>query len=293
MDSMTTENQLSNSRYMINQEINQSRQNSITRAISDVSPAVVGINVVQIKRYRAYSWFDNDPFWGWYFGPREIQKEVKGLGSGFLISSDGYVLTNQHVVDEAVEIVVTTVGGQQYQAKTVGEDMKNDVALLKIDGKDFPYIPLGNSDDIIIGEWAIALGNPFGLFDINSNPTVTVVAIPINTVKKILPDLKKIGERVRTFQTGLEVENINWLVARMLGISQNDGVIISRVARKSPAENAGLEIGDVIVALDNERIRSTADVDKIIQSIDINKKLELNVTLFRNGKLYETAIKLK
>jgi serine protease Do len=155
-------------------DITESRGNAITMAVSRVSPAVVGINVIQIQRYIQRSPFDNDPFWGMFFQPREYQQRVKGLGSGFFISSEGYVLTNEHVVENATKIIVTTTDRKEYNAVLAGKDMLYDVALLKIEGSGFPFIPLGDSDDVLIGEWAIAFGNPFGLFNVNSKPTVTV-----------------------------------------------------------------------------------------------------------------------
>ena len=93
---------------------------------------------------------------------------MQELGSGFLISSDGYIVTNDHVAGNAKEITVTMTNGEKYKAELVGTDPVSDIALLKIVGKSFPYLRLGNSDDVIIGEWAIAFGNPFGLFDINN-----------------------------------------------------------------------------------------------------------------------------
>ncbi|MFO7891217.1 MAG: trypsin-like peptidase domain-containing protein [bacterium] len=156
----------------LNEDIYMSRQNAITNAISRASPAIVGINVIQIKRYYAQDPFDS--FFKYYFKPYEYEQKVKGLGSGFLISSDGYILTNEHVVHEATEIVVTMTDGTKFEAELVGSDQKYDVALLKIDGENLPYISLGNSDDIIIGEWVIALGNPFGLFDVSAKPSATV-----------------------------------------------------------------------------------------------------------------------
>lgn len=164
-----------------NEDITKSRQNAITRAASLCSPAVVGINVIEVQEYISDP-FGNDlfEFFMQDFGGiyrRKMQQEVRGLGSGFLISPDGYILTNDHVAGRAKKIVVTLTGGQKYDAKIVGTDKTSDVALLKIDGKNLPYLKLGNSDDVIVGEWAIALGNPFGLFDNNAKPTVTVGVI--------------------------------------------------------------------------------------------------------------------
>ncbi len=158
----------------ITDEIYQSRKNAITRAIQKVAPAVVGINVIQVREYRSPNPFWNDPFWRELFQGRNYSKKVENLGSGFVISPDGLVITNEHVVHNATEILVTTTGGTKHEAQIVGADYYSDIALLKIDGNDLPYVELGNSDDVIIGEWAIALGNPFGLFSNYDQPTATV-----------------------------------------------------------------------------------------------------------------------
>ena len=160
------------------------RRNAITRAVNAASPAVVGINVVELRQYRQVSPWGDDPFFRQFFGDRTYTQQVAGLGSGFIISADGYILTNDHVAGNAKEITVTITGGKQYKAKLIGTDLISDIALLKIDGKDLPYVRLGNSDEVIIGEWAIAMGNPFGLFEINDKPTVTVGVVS-NTGMKI------------------------------------------------------------------------------------------------------------
>lgn len=168
-------------RESINQDITNSRETAITRTVRKVSPAVVGINVTEIREYRDpfFSFFDDpffrdDPFFKRFFGDRTYKQEVHSLGSGFIISPDGYIVTNDHVAGNAKKIVVTLTNGERYDAEIVGSDPQSDICLLKINGKNLPYVVLGNSDDVIIGEWVIALGNPFGLFDINNKPTVTV-----------------------------------------------------------------------------------------------------------------------
>jgi serine protease Do len=169
-----------------NDEASLSRQNAITRAVAKVSPAVVGINVIAVQqiRYRdPFSQFFDDPFFKPFFGDRVYKQEVKGLGSGFIISPDGYIVTNDHVAGNATEITITISGGKQLKGKVVGTDPATDVCLLKVDGKDLPYVTLGNSADVVIGEWAIALGNPFGLFEINDKPTVTVGVISSTGMK--------------------------------------------------------------------------------------------------------------
>ena len=161
-------------RDSINQHISDSRRNAITRTVAQVSPAVVGINVTEVRQYRQWSPWGDDPFFRQFFGDRVYTQKVQGLGSGFIISPDGYILTNDHVAGNAKEITITLTNGAKYNATLVGTDQVSDVALLKIDEKNLPYIKLGNSDDVITGEWVIALGNPFGLFDISDKPTVTV-----------------------------------------------------------------------------------------------------------------------
>ncbi len=158
-------------------DIEFSRRNAITRAVEMVSPAVVGINVISVREYRARHPFADDPFFGQFFPDQIYRQKVENLGSGFIISPDGYVLTNEHVVHGASQIIVTLTSGEKFDAKIVGFDYDSDVALLKIEGKGLPYIRFGNSDDDIIGEWAIALGNPFGLFSIHSQPSVSVGVI--------------------------------------------------------------------------------------------------------------------
>jgi Trypsin-like serine proteases, typically periplasmic, contain C-terminal PDZ domain len=163
-----------------------SRQNAITRAVAKLSPAVVGINVIAVQqvRYRdPFSQFFDDPFFKPFFGDRVYNQEVKELGSGFIISPDGYIITNDHVAGNGTDITITITGGKQMKAKLVGTDPASDICLLKVDGKDLPYVTLGNSDDVVIGEWAIALGNPFGLFEINDKPTVTVGVISSTGMK--------------------------------------------------------------------------------------------------------------
>ena len=154
--------------------ISLSRRNAITKAVRDVSPAVVGINVIAFREFRRRSPFFDDPFFRGLFPDRIYRQKVENLGSGFIISPDGYILTNEHLVHQATEVVVTMTDGNKYEADIIGYDYDSDIALLKIKGSDFTFIPFGDSDGILIGEWAIALGNPFGLFAIHSQPSVTV-----------------------------------------------------------------------------------------------------------------------
>src|SRR5664280_1627417 len=158
-----------------NDEITNTRRTIITETVQKVSPAIVGINVTQVVQYTdPFGSMFNDPFFKQFFGNQSYNQKVKSLGSGYLISSDGYIVTNDHVAGNASEITVTMTNGEQVAAKLVGSDQPSDICLLKIDRTNLPFVTFGNSDDVIIGEWVIALGNPFGLFEVNDKPTVTV-----------------------------------------------------------------------------------------------------------------------
>jgi len=164
-------------------DLTSSRENAITKSVQRISPAVVGINVT--AQEQQMSPFAADPFFREFFQDNPFfqqfmqrQKfEIRSLGSGFLISADGYIITNEHVVHNATRVLITMTDGTRRPAKIIGHDLNSDVALLKIDGDSLPYCRLGDSDSILVGEWAIAFGNPFGLFDINNKPTVTVGVI--------------------------------------------------------------------------------------------------------------------
>jgi serine protease Do len=163
----TTSSQLLDSLQSL---VSQGRRNAIVSAAEEMAPAVVSVNVIQTKVVtQAYrDWF------GLFYQPS--RRKVENMGSGFIINAKGYILTNEHVVHGAVEITVNTNDGESYPAEIVGLDKNTDLALLKIDPKDktLSMARLGDSDDLYIGEWAIALGSPFGLLLDDPQPTVTV-----------------------------------------------------------------------------------------------------------------------
>ena len=159
------------------QSVDWSRQNAITKAIESTSPAVASINVTQIQQYSINPWyeqFQRDPLFSLLFPSETRLREVKSSGSGVVISQDGYVITNYHVVENALKIIATLPGGKQYSAEIIGLDRLTDLALLKLEGENFNYVKIGNSDNVIIGEWVIALGNPFGLFGASQQPIATL-----------------------------------------------------------------------------------------------------------------------
>lgn len=346
-----------------NDNISSSRKNAITIAVEHASPAVVGINVIEVREYQVRDPFSNffgeDPFFRQFFGNKSYQQEVKGLGSGFIISADGYILTNDHVAGNAKEITVTLTNGEKYSAELVGTDYVSDIALLKISGKDLPYVSLGNSDEVMIGEWAIAFGNPFGLFENIDKPIVTVgvvsakgmnlnvennrsyrgliqtdavinsgnsggpllnaagevigintliytagvsqayigygFAIPINRVKPIMEELKSKGKVERNFWTGLDIQPVDARIARYFNLAKAEGVIVSDVKEKSPAEKSGLKAGDIIVEVNGVKIQDQQTIVALFQEARSGDTMKLkvyrdktyimtNLTLEKQGK---------
>ncbi|OZC04049.1 S1C family serine protease [Rubricoccus marinus] len=154
-----------------NVEIDSGRRTAITRAVEAASPAVVSVNVIEVRQVRV-----RDPFAG-FFGrvPDQVyQQQVQGLGSGFVISPDGYIVTNDHVAGNATKITVAFPDGKTMDAQLIGSDPETDIALIKVTPEeDLPFLDFENREDAIVGEWAIALGNPFGLFEA-AEPSVTV-----------------------------------------------------------------------------------------------------------------------
>ncbi len=322
-----------------NDQITEGRQTLITKTVAEVSTAVVGITVTQIQQYRDI--FSMDPFWRYWFGDRVYNQKIQGLGSGIIISPDGYILTNDHVAGNAVEATVTMTNGKQYNAKIIGTDQTSDICLLKIDAADLPYIKFGNSDDIMIGEWAIALGNPFGLFNVSDKPTVTVgvisatnmnlgasdnryyvnmiqtdaainqgnsggplvnaigeligmntliytaqgssgnvgvsFAIPINKIKRVINELKISGKVDRNFWTGLSVLTINEQMAKTYNLSSSRGVIITGIAKNSPAQKAGLKVEDIILGIDNYMINDQSTMIGILQEYRTGDEISIHI----------------
>jgi len=146
--------------------ISSSRRTAITDAVARVAPAVVTVQTEVIEQVPA------DVF-EQFFGGRSGQRTAAGLGSGFIIRPDGAIVTNAHVVAGATRIQVAMRDGTTYPARLIGSDEANDLAVIKIDAKNLPVAPLGSSTDLLIGEWAIAIGNPYGFILANSEPSVT------------------------------------------------------------------------------------------------------------------------
>jgi len=154
--------------------ISASRETAITRAVRVAEPAIVSINVIEVREVRDPFAGMFDDFFSQFFGaPRGRQQQVRHTGSGFVISPDGFIVTNDHVAGNATRITVSFPNGATREARLVGTDRPTDLALLKVETDSvLPYLMLAE-DPPIVGEWVIALGNPFGLFEA-AEPSVTV-----------------------------------------------------------------------------------------------------------------------
>lgn len=153
------------------------RVNAITEAVTAVEPAVVSVNVTEIKYVRGlrqtpfgFGFFD-------FFDYTPRRQEIQSIGSGVIYDPEGYIITNAHVVNRASEIKVVLPDKREFIAELIGIDAMHDIAKLRIRGNQLPYARLGNSDDLIIGEWSIAVGNPYGMLMNDSKPSVTVGVI--------------------------------------------------------------------------------------------------------------------
>ena len=157
-------------RLAVNDSTSASRRTAITDAVAKVAPSVVTVQT-EVEETAPVDPFDA------MFGEQPTKRVLPGLGSGFIVRSDGVIVTNAHVVAGANSISVALRDGTTYPAKLLGKDEINDLAVIKIDAKNLPVATLGNSDDLLIGEWAIAIGNPYGFLLGNSEPSVTAGVI--------------------------------------------------------------------------------------------------------------------
>ncbi|MGQ9495046.1 MAG: Do family serine endopeptidase [Thermoanaerobaculaceae bacterium] len=288
---------------------------------------------------------DMDPF-EFFFGPRRLPRQrAFGAGSAFFIAADGLALTNNHVVERADKIFAYTANRDRYQAKVIGRDPATDLALIKVEGKGpFPFLPLGDSDALRVGEWVMAVGNPFG---IGQTVTVGVVsgkgrtlnlsresfsfenfiqtdaainrgnsggplvnlkgevvainsamnagaenmgfAVPVNTAKAILPQLKEKGKVVRGF-LGVTITNISAEDQETFGLPSRDGALVQDVMEKGPAAKAGIKHGDVIVAVNGKPITSQRELIDTISLIAPGTKVELGI--IRDGKRKNVTVTL-
>jgi serine protease Do len=323
---------------------------SFAPIVKKVIPSVVNIStekVVEFKIPEQFKRFFNDPFFQRFFGFREPQRPQKkkemALGSGVIISKDGYIVTNYHVISNATKITVTLKDGKKYKAKVIGSDPKTDLALIKIDAKNLTPITIGDSNKVQVGDIVLAIGNPFGLGEtvtqgivsatnrssigINSyedfiqtdaainpgnsggalvdlkgrligiNSAILTAsganngigfAIPSDMMKFVVTSLIKYGKVVRGY-LGVYITNIDPDKAKLYGIDH--GVLITKVEPNSAASKAGLKPGDIIVAVDGEKVQNASELRNKIAFKGPDTEVTLRV--FRNGKYITIKAKLQ
>lgn len=267
--------------------------------------------------------------------------QQKSLGSGFILDRDGYVVTNNHVVENADEIKVKLASGKEFEAKVIGRDPKTDLALIKIKASsDLQPLKMGNSDEMKVGSWVVAIGSPFGLeqtvtagiisakgriigsgpydnfiqTDASINPgnsggplinmkgeviginTAIVAsgqgigfAIPINTAKDVLPQLKDKGKVTRGW-LGVSIQEVTPEIAKSFGLKEKRGALIAEVIKDGPAEKAGIEQGDVIVEFDGKEIGESKDLPRIVAAAPVGKTVP--VKIWKNGKTLIKEVKI-
>jgi serine protease Do len=334
-------------RRYINEALGEGRRTAIVNAAEQVRTTVVTVFVEEERpRYRSIfdPWASYDP------GP------VRGLGSGVIISSEGYILTNDHVVGNADKITVRLADGRQLEGVVVDTDPRHDMAVLKIDPpEDIPVARLGDSSDILIGEWVIALGSPFGFELEDPQPSVSVgvvsavgrsfitrsdgedryfpstiqtdasinpgnsggplvnalgeviginsfilsqsggsvgiaFAIPINQVKQALDQIQNYG-RIRKAWTGLmTVQNSNSLIYRNPGIKTEPGIVVFEVEADSPALEADIKPGALIVMVNGEEMRSNRDFETLLLKAQIGDVIDIEYYPFRSNRRRSATI---
>ncbi len=317
----------------------KSLSDDIARISETVGPAVVNIDVVRYVDTSPFSSRFRDPFFDRFFEQfEEFRRRIpqKGAGSGFIVDTEGHILTNEHVVHNAEEIKVTLSDGREFIGEVIGSDMTSDMAIVKIDANDLPVAKLGDSDALRVGEIVIAIGNPYGLEktvtmgvvsakDRNINAgsegqeyrnliqTDTAInpgnsggpllntdgevigintaiipyaqgigfAIPVNVAKRNLEDLITLG-KVRRSWLGVYIQEVTPEIAQQFGLEEAEGVLIGDVIPDSPAEESGLERGDVIVSVNGIEVNNPQELQDAVRDIEIGQQAQLLVK--RDGR---------
>ncbi len=320
---------------------------SYADVVEKTSPAVVQIEAEIPTTASPHQFpFGGDDLFQRLFPQEKGEPRVeRGTGSGVLVSSDGMILTNHHVIDGATKIVVKLQNGKTLEGRVIGSDAPSDLAVLNVSGRDFPFLALGDSDQVRIGDIVLAIGNPLGigqtvtagiisakgrrtgisdgtfedflqtdapinrgnsggalvnlngeLIGINSqiiSPSGGSIgigfAIPSNMAKNVKSQLVDNGS-VKRGRLGIMMEEVTADMAERLGLEKQGGALVNQVMPGSAADKAGIKQGDVIVAVDGERMESgNALRNKIAGTIP---GTSVRITVFRNGSEIELSAKL-
>jgi serine protease Do len=263
------------------------------------------------------------------FGPSpEREYKYQSLGSGFVIDKEGYIVTNNHVIDQADEIKVKLANEKEYDARVIGRDPNTDLALIKIDdAKELKPLMLGDSEKLEVGSWVVAIGSPFGfeqtvtagivsakdrVLDVGSyadfiqtdasiNPgnsggplldlkgrvvgiNTAIIpsgqglgfAIPIDLAKTIIAQLKEKGEVTRGW-LGVGIQNLTPELAEYYGLEEREGVLVTQVFEGDPADKAGMKKGDIITAINKEKITDVRELSSRIANVPVGEKTRIDI----------------
>lgn len=295
------------------------------RAAQAASKAVVNIDTVQRVRVRGF--FDD------FFDAPPRYRERTNAGSGVIISKDGFILTNEHVVggvNEGRKILITLSDGRKFDGTVVGADRTTDVALVKVNGSGLPAIQVGTVRGLVPGQMVVAIGNPFGLRFTVTNGVVSALgrpitnmdgriypdliqhdalinpgnsggalvnlkgqligintlvdgrgqgigfAIPIDTALRVADELKRFG-RIKRPWLGIVAETNNPYYIQRYGLPDVEGAVVRGLYRGGPAVDTGLEVGDIILRLDGQRVRSEEELRAIERRLKIGQRVKIEV----------------
>jgi serine protease Do len=307
----------------------------------DVGPSVVTVTSTTtfsavVPSFPSLPFGFPDPWGGDWEGafpaPREEEFTMQGLGSGVIISEDGYIVTNHHVAGEADDLEVILSTGERYPAVLAGTDPRADVAVIRIDAENLPAIRLGDSDELKVGQWVLAIGSPFALSQTVTQGIVSYIgrsgvgladyenyiqtdaainpgnsggalvnlrgelvgintaiasrtgsyqgvgfAIPVNAVSDIMEDLLAHGYVLRGW-LGVSIQNLSPELAMQFGLEEGaGGILIADILEDTPAEESGLERGDIVLAVDGRNVASVQEFREMIAAIDPGMKVTLRI----------------
>jgi len=324
-----------------------SEQNSLAPMLEKVQPAVVTLSVEGKAKVDSRSPFQDDipEEFKFFFGDRfaeqfggggESKRNFRGLGSGVIINANkGYVLTNNHVIDGADKITVQLQDGREFKAKLVGKDEQSDIALVQLEKpSNLTEIKFADSDKLRVGDFTVAIGNPFGLGQtvtsgivsalgrstgsdsgayenyiqtdaavnrgnsggalVNLNGELiginTAIISPSDQANNLVQQILEFGE-VRRGLLGIKGGELNADLAKAFNVSAQQGAFVSEVLPKSAAEKAGIKAGDIITAMNGQKISSFAEMRAKIATSGAGK--EISLTYLRDGKSHDVKVKLQ
>jgi Do/DeqQ family serine protease len=316
-----------------------------TTAAEKTVNSVVHIQTETVVQASGNPWMD-------MFGSMPPQS-FGGSGSGVIISNDGYIVTNNHVIDGAHKLKVTLNDNRTIEAEVIGADPAFDLALIKVDETDLPFVMFANSDDVKIGEWVLAVGNPFNLtstvtagivsakarninlLDADPNREIFPVesfiqtdaavnpgnsggalvntrgeligintaiasrtgsysgysfAVPSSIVQKVTSDLLEYGNVQRAY-IGVSITNLNQSIADQLGIDEVEGVYVNGLTPDGAAASVGIEVGDIITAVNDKEIDNVAGLQEQISKYRPGDKVQVSVIRGNKEKLYSVVVR--